>query len=318
LGSYRTIVQSELPSQNRGPGRRNGSVMLRRRGPAEFPSQESRTGAAQARREVTTPRAVRSFGESGQTPPTRGARARPGRRQFGPELPRWLHLDRVDLLQVDALGAVAHGLDQGSEAEVAGGSEPRLRPSRADRAAEPRFGAGADPRVRFGRQHPTNEDDGLRAQRPAGLGSRQGRARRWRNALGPHDVRNVAAELPAGRCQQIHAMLGDANAMGRRTTAVLLAIDENGNLQRIAAGGARDFTPAQARFAESAGMHVAYEPLEHAEITALEYAQRRGWTTVMVTASRPICQFCLEEVVRAGGLEVRGDSIIFRTFVPGN
>ncbi|MBK7582067.1 MAG: hypothetical protein IPI67_17905 [Myxococcales bacterium] len=46
----------------------------------------------------------------------------------------WLEQDAVDLLQVDGFGAVAHGFEQGAEAEVSGAAQDAL--GRADDEAE--------------------------------------------------------------------------------------------------------------------------------------------------------------------------------------
>jgi uncharacterized protein RhaS with RHS repeats len=98
----------------------------------------------------------------------------------------------------------------------------------------------------------------------------------------------------ANRASQIHEIL-DPIAKNQRTTAVLQT--DAGN---IIAGGARDLTPAQ-RALMGAGEVAAKQAGAHAEITALNAAQRLGASPQAMAVTRAICTQCAAAIESAGG-----------------
>lgn len=96
---------------------------------------------------------------------------------------------------------------------------------------------------------------------------------------------------------EVHGAL-DPVAQSMRTTAVL---ETNGG--RIAAGGARDLTPAQRASAGARGLQSAAAPGVHAEQTALQAALRAGFKPDALAVSRPMCTSC-QNAVRASGGQV--------------
>ncbi|MBX3175267.1 MAG: hypothetical protein KF709_12700 [Gemmatimonadaceae bacterium] len=103
-----------------------------------------------------------------------------------------------------------------------------------------------------------------------------------------------AASL-ADDVSEVHGAL-DPVAQSMRTTAVL---ETNGG--RIAAGGARDLTPAQRGAAASRGLQTAAAPGVHAEQTALQAAFRAGFKPDALAVSRPMCSNCQAAVTASGG-----------------
>ncbi len=94
---------------------------------------------------------------------------------------------------------------------------------------------------------------------------------------------------------EIHSVL-DPIARVRRTTAVL---QTDGG--KIAAGGARDLTPAQRIAAARVGATPSAAPGVHAEITALRQAQQAGLQPDALAVSRPICPACQAAIRETGG-----------------
>jgi hypothetical protein len=89
---------------------------------------------------------------------------------------------------------------------------------------------------------------------------------------------------------------------GRRTAAAIVATDGQ-NTFNIVASSSKYLTRAQQAVAQGSGAIYA-KGLGHAEVTAIRYAQARGWTVVEVAASRPICPDCFAVVKRAGATAV--------------
>lgn len=98
------------------------------------------------------------------------------------------------------------------------------------------------------------------------------------------------------RVAAIHAANPDEIAIKQRTTAVL-GTQEG---PRIIAGGKRDIGPSQ-RPALQSGEIEARNPNAHAEITALQGAEKAGLTPWAMSTSRPICTACLAAIQQSGG-----------------
>lgn len=94
---------------------------------------------------------------------------------------------------------------------------------------------------------------------------------------------------------EVHGAL-DPIAQSMRTTAVL---ETNGG--RIAAGGARDLTPAQRASAAARGVNTAAAPGVHAEQTVLQAASKAGFKPDALAVSRPMCSACQAAVKASGG-----------------
>lgn len=79
-----------------------------------------------------------------------------------------------------------------------------------------------------------------------------------------------------------------------RTTAVLAAEKEDGELVYIVASSERNLAPAQ-RAALLPG-EVPAVGTGHAEVTTLRYALGQGYKPLEVAATRPICAACWKEL----------------------
>jgi RHS repeat-associated protein len=101
----------------------------------------------------------------------------------------------------------------------------------------------------------------------------------------------------ATRAQEIHQVL-DPIAQARRTTAVLEAVDEAGNVRTIVASSERTLSVAQ-RAALNPG-EIAATGAGHAEVTALNAAQASGLTPIAIGASRAFCPACAIAIRAAG------------------
>lgn len=88
----------------------------------------------------------------------------------------------------------------------------------------------------------------------------------------------------------------DPIAQNSRTSAVLST--EEGT--DILASGGRDLSPAQRALANE-GDILARSPGAHAEITALEAAEKAGLTPAEMAVSRPMCVDCQAAVEASGG-----------------
>ncbi len=95
------------------------------------------------------------------------------------------------------------------------------------------------------------------------------------------------------RAEEVHSVL-DSIARKQRTTAVL---ETSGG--DIIGGGARDLTPAQ-RATLRPGEIAARLPGEHAEITALQEAARRGLRPRAIVTTRDFCPDCRRVLEEAG------------------
>jgi RHS repeat-associated protein len=95
------------------------------------------------------------------------------------------------------------------------------------------------------------------------------------------------------RAEEVHSVL-DSIARKQRTTAVL---ETSGG--DIIGGGARDLTPAQ-RATLRPGEIEARLPGEHAEITALQEAARRGLRPRAIVTTRDFCPDCRRVLEEAG------------------
>ena len=105
------------------------------------------------------------------------------------------------------------------------------------------------------------------------------------------------AEMTASqKVEAIHGVLDDVAAT-KRTTAVLET--DQGTL---AAGGARDLTPAQRETARAVGATPVRSPGEHAEITVLKHAAETGATPKVLESSRAFCSDCRTYIQIAGGI----------------
>jgi hypothetical protein len=115
-----------------------------------------------------------------------------------------------------------------------------------------------------------------------------------------------AAELAAlsARAKQIHSVL-DKIAQRQRTTAVLSTDGDT-----IIAGGGRDLSPGQTgllRNAENAGKL----PGMHAEITALNEAEKAGLTPRAMATTRRICGKCQAAIEDRNGVLTSSTTAIF-------
>jgi len=108
-----------------------------------------------------------------------------------------------------------------------------------------------------------------------------------------------AAEDTGGLASRVDELNGvlDAIAQNSRTTAVMST--EEGT--DILASGGRDLSPAQRALANE-GDILARSPGAHAEITALEAAEKAGLTPSELAVSRPICAACQAAIEFAGGM----------------
>jgi len=97
-------------------------------------------------------------------------------------------------------------------------------------------------------------------------------------------VNHVGAGEP--RVDELQGAL-DPIAQNSRTSAVLSTEEGTG----ILASGARDLSPAQRALANE-GDILARSPGAHAEITALEAAEKAGLTPSEIAVSRPMCLEC--------------------------
>jgi RHS repeat-associated protein len=100
----------------------------------------------------------------------------------------------------------------------------------------------------------------------------------------------------AGRVDELHSEL-DPIAQGRRTTAIM-STEEGSD---ILASGGRDLSPAQRALANG-GDILARSPGAHAEITALQAAEKAGLTPSELAVSRPICPACQAAIEDSGGV----------------
>jgi hypothetical protein len=95
------------------------------------------------------------------------------------------------------------------------------------------------------------------------------------------------------RAEEVHSVL-DPIARNERTTAVLETTGGD-----IIGGGVRDLTPAQ-RALLGEGEIAARLPGEHAEITVLQEAARRGLTPRAISTTRDFCPDCRRALEEAG------------------
>lgn len=105
----------------------------------------------------------------------------------------------------------------------------------------------------------------------------------------------------ASDAQEIHGAL-DPIAQGRRTTAVLST--KTG--EKIAASGGVDPVPAQRGVVASLGAQSAKLSGAHAEITALNHAQKAGLAPDALAVTRPICPNCAAAIRVSGGTVTSG------------
>lgn len=78
----------------------------------------------------------------------------------------------------------------------------------------------------------------------------------------------------------------------------------------IVAGGARDLTPAQ-RALLGPGETAARLPGAHAEVTALQAAQKAGSTPQSLAVTRAICPQCAEAIEAGGGVLTSPTTAVF-------
>jgi RHS repeat-associated protein len=109
------------------------------------------------------------------------------------------------------------------------------------------------------------------------------------------DAASEASRL-ASRVDELHGVL-DPIAQNSRTTAVM-STEEGAD---ILASGGRDLSPAQRALAKE-GDILARSPGAHAEITALEAAEKAGFTPSELAVSRPICSACEAAIEESGGV----------------
>ena len=119
-------------------------------------------------------------------------------------------------------------------------------------------------------------------------------------------ARAARSALLADKVSEIHGAL-DPIAQGRRTTAVLST-----DMGDIAAGGARDLTPAQRATAARVGATTAASPGAHAEVTALEHARAMGARPDALAVSRPICPNCQQAIQQSGGTVTGPTTAVWR------
>jgi len=105
---------------------------------------------------------------------------------------------------------------------------------------------------------------------------------------------NPLTKRLTNRADEVHALLDHPKAINGRTTAVLATSGGD-----IVAGGVRDLSPLQ-RAALAASELPAKLAGEHAEVTALAEASRRGLTPKAIAASRPFCKECIKALLSAG------------------
>jgi tRNA(Arg) A34 adenosine deaminase TadA len=101
----------------------------------------------------------------------------------------------------------------------------------------------------------------------------------------------------ASEAEQIHSVL-DPIARSRRTTALLET-----SRGKIAAGGARDLTPAQREIARQLGATPVALQGAHAEVTALNRAMQAGLKpdALAIYGPKPICPACAAAITASGG-----------------
>ncbi len=109
----------------------------------------------------------------------------------------------------------------------------------------------------------------------------------------------VAAEDAGGLASRVDELQSalDPIAQNSRTTAVMST--EEGT--DILASGGRDLSPAQRALANE-GDILARSPGAHAEITALEAAEKAGLTPSEIAVSRAMCPACQAAIESSGGV----------------
>lgn len=114
-------------------------------------------------------------------------------------------------------------------------------------------------------------------------------------ALNPGVIEAELAEpaILAERAAQYHSVL-DPIAQKQRTTA---ALGTDGGT--IIGGGVRDLSPAQ-RALQKEGEILAKLPGEHAEITVLQEAAKRGLRPSALESTRDFCSGCMQALIDAG------------------
>jgi RHS repeat-associated protein len=123
-----------------------------------------------------------------------------------------------------------------------------------------------------------------------------------------------------GTANDVHAVLNavDPIAANMRTTAVVVAETQEGNLVNVI-GGSRPMVWEQA---ESLGLdEVIGQPLSkvHAEMNALDYVYLRNWTPVAIGVSRPICPICQITIEEGtGGTFLSPTQMIWQRASTGN
>ena len=103
------------------------------------------------------------------------------------------------------------------------------------------------------------------------------------------------------RADELHGML-NAEAQRRRTTAVVEATDRGGCKHTVVGSSEPRLDPKQRAALRPGEVEAAGGG--HAEVTAMAYAKKQGWTPTLVAASRPICPPCASAVEGAGARPV--------------
>ncbi|MFG3606387.1 ricin-type beta-trefoil lectin domain protein, partial [Streptomyces sp. NPDC047928] len=122
---------------------------------------------------------------------------------------------------------------------------------------------------------------------------------------------NVAAKRSYDRAKQLHEKLKKPDkedggyAYKNDTTAVLMARDANGDIRTVVASN-RPYVPRQIKDALQEG-EVYANGRGHAEVTALRYIDKQGWTLLGGAANRNVCAFC-ENTLRDRGAKLVGDT----------
>lgn len=154
----------------------------------------------------------------------------------------------------------------------------------------------SEPRVEGGGQSPARSSEPLAeplASMPESFKTPAAAAlRQSGNVAEPVAAKGAGLEARAG---QIHGAL-DPIAANLRTTAVLRTSGGD-----VVAGGARDLTPAQ-RALLGPGETAARLPGAHAEVTAIQHAQKAGLSPEAMAVTRAICPLCAEAIEASGGV----------------
>ena len=106
---------------------------------------------------------------------------------------------------------------------------------------------------------------------------------------------DAVAALTKARVDKLHDRLAPG-ARGRRSTALIQARDQDGKVVSVV-GWSGDRTLDRRIVDALAGDEVAADRMAgDAEVSALDFIRRKGWTPIAGAANRPICPWCQNEL----------------------